>query len=43
MVGSFRDKVVVKVFVEMCDVVTVEIEYIDVEALRELSAAGVDV
>jgi phosphoribosylaminoimidazole carboxylase (NCAIR synthetase) len=33
----------VKAFAETCDVVTVEIEHIDVEALRELSAAGVDV
>jgi len=43
VVGSFRDKAAVKAFAETCDVVTVEIEHIDVEALRELSAAGVDV
>ena len=43
IVGSFRDKETVKAFAKECDVVTVEIEHIDVEALRELAAAGVDV
>ena len=43
IVGSFRDKETVKAFAKACDVVTVEIEHIDVEALRELAAAGVDV
>ena len=43
VVGSFRDEAAVKAFAETCDVVTVEIEHIDVEALRQLAAAGVDV
>ncbi|CEF98955.1 Rudiment single hybrid motif [Ostreococcus tauri] len=43
VVGSFRDKEAVKAFARECDVLTVEIEHIDVEALRELAAEGVDV
>lgn len=41
--GKFNDKEDVVNFAKDCDVVTVEIEHIDVEALRELEALGVDV
>ena len=41
--GSFQDAADVVAFAKDCDVVTVEIEHIDVAALRELEKAGVDV
>ena len=41
--GSFQDAADVIAFAKDCDVVTVEIEHIDVAALRELEKAGVDV
>jgi len=43
VVGSFRDKEAVLAFAAGCDVVTVEIEHVDVGALEELVAAGVEV
>jgi phosphoribosylaminoimidazole carboxylase len=42
-VGSFTNKEDIVKFVKDCDVLTVEIEHVDVSALRELEAAGVDV
>jgi phosphoribosylaminoimidazole carboxylase len=41
--GSFQDAADVIAFAKDCDVVTVEIEHIDVAALRDLEKAGVDV
>jgi phosphoribosylaminoimidazole carboxylase len=41
--GSFQDAADVIAFAKDCDVVTVEIEHIEVAALRELEKAGVDV
>lgn len=41
--GSFQDAADVIAFAKDCDVVTVEIEHIDVAALRALEKAGVDV
>ena len=41
--GSFRDKAAVMEFAKDCDVVTVEIEHIDCDALDELVKNGIDV
>jgi phosphoribosylaminoimidazole carboxylase len=42
-IGSFRDKAAVLEFAKDCDVVTVEIEHIDCDALDELVKNGIDV
>ena len=42
-IGSFRDKAAVMEFAKDCDVVTVEIEHIDCDALDELVKIGIDV
>ena len=39
--GSFRDAEMVKQLASRCDVLTVEIEHIDCDALEELEADGV--
>ena len=41
--GSFQNREDILAFAKDCDVVTVEIEHIDVSALKELEDAGVDV
>ena len=41
--GSFQSREDILAFAKDCDVVTVEIEHIDVSALKELEDAGVDV
>ncbi|KAH6557107.1 hypothetical protein KP509_1Z134200 [Ceratopteris richardii] len=43
VVGSFRDVNAVREFAKQCDVLTVEIEHVDVEALDELEKEGVDI
>lgn len=43
VIGSFQDEESVRRFAEGCDILTVEIEHVDVETLEKLSQAGVDV
>ncbi|GMY32129.1 phosphoribosylaminoimidazole carboxylase, chloroplastic-like isoform X1 [Fagus crenata] len=42
MVGSFDDSAMVRQFAKRCDVLTVEIEHVDVETMEMLEQIGVD-
>ncbi|GMY10442.1 phosphoribosylaminoimidazole carboxylase, chloroplastic isoform X1 [Fagus crenata] len=42
MVGSFDDSAMVRQFAKRCDVLTVEIEHVDVETMEMLEQLGVD-
>ncbi|GAB2223222.1 hypothetical protein Droror1_Dr00017360 [Drosera rotundifolia] len=42
MIGSFNDSAIIAEFSKRCDIVTTEIEHVDVATLKKLEEQGVD-